>query len=123
MKRIIRQGTFENNSSSSHTITIMAEDKWNDFENTDKYLADWEGNLYLVDDLIKMMKNNPNVYDGVDLSSREECIKYLTKNEEYFTYKTWGDYDWSDWAEVDIEHFESPSGDKLVAVCTYGYNG
>lgn len=129
MKHIIRKGTFETNSSSSHSITIMTADKWDDFKNTDKYLADWEGKLYLVDDLIDGMKDNPDAYEGVDLSNREECIKYLTESgdewgcAEYFTYETWGEYDeWSDWAEVDVERFESPSGDKMVVVCTYGYN-
>lgn len=134
MKHIIRKETFETNSSSSHTITIMTADKWDDFKNTDKYLADWEGQLYLVDDLIDGIKDNPDAYpdvyeDNVDLSNREKCIKYLTKPHhgwayaEYFTYETWGEYDkWSDWAEVDVERFESPSGDKMVVVCTYGYN-
>ena len=33
MKRIIRQGIFETNSSSTHSLTIMTQDQWKEFKN------------------------------------------------------------------------------------------
>lgn len=126
MKKIIRNGTFETNSSSTHSITIMTADKWDEFKKTDKYLADWDGKLYLVDDLITDMKERPDLYKDVDLSNKETCVEYLTggRRPDYFTYENWGEYDkWANWAEAEVKHFESPSGDKMVAVCTYGYQG
>lgn len=133
MKKVVRKGTFETNSSSSHSLTIMTQDKWNEFETTDKWLADWDGELKLVDDLIERMKEEaekyPDLYKDVDLNDRQSCINYLTSpkgrwgSRDYYTYDTWGDYEWSDWAECYVEKFETPSGDKLVAVGAYGYNG
>lgn len=133
MKKIIRKGTFETNSSSTHSLTIMEASKWKEFETTDKYLADWEGNLFLVEDLIEehkdLAKKYPDSYHIENLEAREDWIKYFTKPNrwgcaEYFTHKTWGEYDiWSDWAEPFVEHFTTPSGDKMVAVGGYGYNG
>lgn len=127
MKKIIRRGLFESNSSSTHSLTIMPQDKWNEFKTTDKWLADWDGELYLVDDLIEEMKEEKekyhNYYKNVDLNDRQSCIDYLTEND-YYTYDTWGEHDtWSYWAETYVEEFETPSGDKMVAVGAYGYNG
>ena len=56
MKRIIRQSIFETNSSSTHSLTIMTQDQWKEFMKTDKWLADYSGELHLVDDLIPMIK-------------------------------------------------------------------
>lgn len=132
-KSIIRKGVFESNSSSTHSLAIMTQEKWNEFKTTDKYLAEWDGTLYMVEELIEKYKQLANQYPAIykidRLTTREDWIKYLTKPGEwgqanYFTYETWGDYDiWSDWAESYVEEFETPSGDKMVAVGGYGYNG
>jgi hypothetical protein len=34
----IRRGTFETNSSSAHSITIMSETNWEDFKNLKKFI-------------------------------------------------------------------------------------
>lgn len=126
MKRIIRRNTFETNSSSTHSLTINTAKQWEEFKTTDKYLANWDGELFLVDDLIKNELADQS--ETIDLSDREACIKALTKRDrwddaEYFTYEDWGTYEWSDWAEVDVQKFKTPSGDEMVAVACYGYNG
>ena len=133
MKKIIRRGTFETNSSSTHSLTIMEASKWKEFETTDKYLADWDGKLFTIEELIEEYKiladKYPDTYNIKNLNTREDWIKYLTKSNgwrgaNYFTYETWGEYDiWSDWAECYVEHFTTPSGDEMVAVGGYGYNG
>ena len=70
MKRIIRRNTFETNSSSTHSLTICTAEQWNEFKTTDKYLADWDGELFLVDELIEVMKikavEHPERYKDVD---------------------------------------------------------
>lgn len=127
VKHIVRKGTFETNSSSSHSLTILTKEKWDDFENTDKYLAAFDGNLYLVDDLIKEMKEdakkNPSRYENiVDLNDRASCINFLRSDlDRYYTFEEWGEYDvWSDCLESYAESFTTPSGDEMIAVGYYG---
>lgn len=126
MKKVIRRSTFETNSSSTHSLTIMTQEKWDEFKTTDKWLADWDGELYLVDDLIKEMKeaakNNPEDYKEVDLNDRKSCIEFLTESD-WFTYDMWGTYEWSNYLECYTQRFETPSGDKMIAVGYYGYDG
>lgn len=128
MKVIIRRKTFETNSSSTHSLNIVTQQQWDDWKEG-KYLAEWDGDLYLVDDLIEKVKNDfakhPAWFDeGFDPENREACIKYLTKNNgEYYTYEEWGSYDeWSDWAEVFDKSYTTPSGDKIHIYGCYGYD-
>ena len=124
MKRIIRQSIFETNSSSTHSLTIMTQDQWKEFEKTDKWLADYSGKLHLVDDLIPMIKK---YYPEVDCNDRQACIDFLTNPEEcderYYTYDTWGNFGWWESFQTYEEEFETPSGDKMIAVGIYGYDG
>ena len=45
MKRQVRRGAFETNSSSTHSITMCSESEFNEFENGNMYIEKWGSEL------------------------------------------------------------------------------
>lgn len=118
--KTIRRGVFETNSSSTHSISIVAEE---DFER-------W--------------RLNKNIFKvGDKFVEREEAIEELRKNEWFIKYhpdfdftdeelvdETFMDYGFTTYAdflnedlESFVDSFTTKSGDKIVAFGSYGYNG
>ena len=90
----IRRGVFETNSSSTHSLTILTKKEFDDYKN-DKLVFDrWANNL-------------------IDVDKKE-----LGCDSEY--------WDWSSFGgcfETFEREFTTPSGDKMVAIGFYGYDG
>lgn len=90
----IRQGVFETNSSSTHSICICTEAEYEAWKRGDK-LYDYYNNKI------------------VDLD--------VAKANGWGRFNTFAE--WADgWLEKYCEHYTSPSGDKLVAFGEYGEN-
>ena len=143
--RQIRRGTFETNSSSTHSITFCSLDSWEKWingttlfdDNTRKFL---EFSELTADDYIEAEKsynNNKRKYykDWSELtdSEREEYIykyvaslrkqeKSLSFEENGLTYQEFMQDCSSDGLQTETSYYTSPSGDKLVITCAYGYN-
>lgn len=130
MKRQIRRGVFETNSSSTHSLTICLKsdyDKWNNgkvflFKGSGWCYSDdnkpKKNHFYSKDECINFMKNSkypPG--EEVDWDNYENSIEYLRENEFYDS-----DYqnDYLEWFE---DEFTTPSGETVVAFGEYGYNG
>ena len=92
----VRQGVFETNSSSTHSITICTKEEYERFR---------AGEL-MCDRYGEGMKPTSEVERDEDGYCR------------YETYETLG----GDWLENDITPFTTPSGDEMVAICTYGHD-
>lgn len=93
MRKQIRHGVFETNSSSTHSLIICTEEDFEAFRKGKKIL-DWRDNL-------------------VDINEKDS-----DDNGDFRTYDQMGDY-----FEFYTEHFTTPSGDKMVAFGEYGYDG
>lgn len=98
MKRQIRRGVFETNSSSVHSLTMCTQsdyDRWKDGELIYDY---WDGKLISNDEL-------DDDYD----------------EGRYYTYDRFNDY-----GEFDYETFEdiftTKNGDAVVAFGYYGHD-
>ena len=108
MKRQIRMGTFETNSSSVHSLTIVGKDEF------DKFKA---GELLWY-------------RDGDKIVSKEELIEILKKwyeeeeidddaiSENSYSYDNIGGGEY----ETFEQEYTTKSGDKVVAFGYYGYN-
>lgn len=94
MKRVIRQGVFETNSSSVHTITICTKEEYNK----------WIDGELIYDDLTEKLVNK----NTVDVNH-----KY-----RYKTYENFGDN-----FSVYQEDYTSPNGEEYCAFGYYGYDG
>lgn len=133
----VRQGVFETNSSSTHSITIASQSDFDKWKNGEVYLNDewWSDKIndpnknktfLTVDEAVNLVKAWNDVYgddddDAVDYDSmgileKEEKIKA----HEIYTFE---DYFSKIWLETYKEHYTTEHGDDVVAFGYYGYDG
>lgn len=123
MKKQIRRGVFETNSSSTHSLTMMMKSDYERWQNENLYLYNggygWDFNkpvtnaLYTREEAIEFVKNS-RYYDPVDEISDE----YLKE----FDFISWDD-EGNEYLESFYKEFTTPSGETIVAFGEYGYNG
>lgn len=98
----VRQGIFETNSSSTHSLTMCTSSDYEKWKNGELIYDYYNDKLVPVTDKIKELKE-----DGDD---------------EYVTYENF-----QDWSYMDLESFEqrytTPGGEEIVAFGYYGYDG
>jgi hypothetical protein len=126
MKRQIRSGVFETNSSSTHSLTMMMKSDYEKWHNDKLYLYNGSGwgwdfskpvtnNLYTKDEAVRFVKSNryyKNVEDDeIDYEAFRDC-----------GFISWDD-EGSDYLEGFYEEFTTPSGETIVAFGEYGYDG
>lgn len=137
MKRQIRRGVFETNSSSTHSLTMCSEEEFEQWKNG-KVLFDEDGETFVkASELSNKDKeyaaqeyeDNKDEYSK-DWSELSETAKerYYTKyakendfiNEDAKTYDEWNnDYE----LETFVDKYTTKSGDRVVAFGKYGYDG
>jgi len=94
----IRIGTFETNSSSTHTLVIVSKEEWSKF------------------------KNGEMCFD----TYRETLVNEKDKEEDeygdrYRDFMGYGEYT-EDMDEFCVTH-KTPNGEEIVVFGYYGYNG
>ena len=121
--KTIRQGCFETNSSSTHSITMCKESDFNKWKNGEIYWHRWNDELVSKEEVEKEMaklkeefiSEHPD-YDKDDIDWEEQLEDYLNSDKEYYTYEEFNNYDY-----IEYETFED-SYDGVVAFGYYGYN-
>jgi hypothetical protein len=123
MKKQIRRGVFETNSSSVHTLTMCSGEEYKKWENGEvlfwrdadtfstreeiieelKVKKTWSGELYYPD-------TNWNDEDEVNDVFEEEGIQTC---DEFFD---------DEYYETFYDDYTTPNGDKVVVFGYYGYN-
>ena len=102
--RQIRCGVFETNSSSTHSITICTEEDYEKFVHGELVYDNWNEELMSRS---KAEQDGDGAADG--------------RYSDYGSFMS-GNTGWS-CLDTYTEHFTTPSGDKMVAFGTYGYDG
>lgn len=92
----IRRGVFETNSSSTHSLTIITKQDFDAYKNG-KLIFD---------------RYNSKLIDVKDKEADED-------DERYWVFDAFG----GEYFETDNTSFTTPSGDQVVAMCYYGYDG
>lgn len=137
MKRQIRRGVFETNSSSTHSLTMCSEEEFEQWKNGELLFDEWGSESFvkansLSDDDKKYAaqdyENHKDKFskDWSDLSESAK-EKYYTKyakennivDEDVKTYEEWRHSN----LETFVDRYTSKSGDKIVAFGKYGYDG
>lgn len=121
MKNRIRFGVFETNSSTTHDMVIMPEDEFNKWLERELYYCEEDGKLYTHDEVIdKLISKFTSMSREKAMDESDEDLMCAG----FSTYDAWNPDDrWGDCLEEDHNHYTSPSGDKLVIRCKFGYNG
>lgn len=131
----VRQGVFETNSSSTHSITIASQSDFDKWKNGEVYLNDewWSDEIndpnknktfLTVDEAVNLVKARDDVYgddDTVDYDSMD-ILEKEEKIEGYGIY-TFEEYFSKSWLEAYEEHYTTEHGDDIIAFGYYGYDG
>lgn len=146
----VRQGVFETNSSSTHTLTICSKEDYEDWERGDKFWLDndW-GKLqtnksFVTPEELEELTEKYNEDEQKRIDAGDKFAKILDMDKvlnERRDYDSWEDSYWDtersaleaytmdDWYQRngDLETYErtftSPSGDEMVAFGAFGYDG
>lgn len=119
--KLIRRGTFETNSSSTHSITMCKESDFDKWKNGEMYWDRWNESLVSKEEVEKEMaklkeefiSEHPD-YDEDDIDWEEQLEDYLNSDKEYYTYEEFNNYDY-----IEYETFE----DSYDGVVAFGYYG
>lgn len=130
MKRQIRRGVFETNSSSTHSLTMCLKSDYDKWVNGELLLyTGWgygypedyqpkENHFYTKEQVIEFEKSSyypPS--DDMNWNS-EEAEEHL-RERDWCTYENY-DNDYLEWFE---DTFTTPSGEIVMAFGQYGYDG
>ena len=125
MKKQIRCGVFETNSSSTHSLTMMMKNDYKRWRDSGLYLYNggygWDfnkptlNNLYTRDEAVAFAKNNKYYKDVED-----DKIDYTILKDCGFI--AWDDVG-NEYLESFYQEFTTPSGETIVAFGEYGYDG
>ena len=143
MKYVIRRSIFESNSSTSHSCVIMTEDQHRRWEDEKLYYYNSNGWRYMYEKLPKnkqpvdgMLYTQEEVLNflklaGYEYNPEEELVGYYDEDDDpldIFIYELDDDFvSASRWnnseLEADTNYYTTPSGEKIVVECCYGWDG
>ena len=101
MKRQIRRGVFETNSSSVHSLTMCTSSDYDKWKNGELVWSRWDDELIPITDEIKRSMDNDE--------------------REFLTYEQFSDYDYMEY-ETYSESFKTPSGETVYGFGYYGHD-
>ena len=142
----IRKNVFETNSSSTHTLAICTEDEYKDWQDGKLLFNKW--NETFVKNSINITKQDRKeaeerytIYKGkyykdwselTEAEREEYTYNYIAQQrrqeksfsfeEDGLTYQEFMQDCSNGGLETETSRYTSPSGDKLVITCAYGYN-
>ena len=100
MKRQIRLGVYETNSSMCHALSIITEQEYKDWEDGKLMFDTWDDEL--------ITKNQSDIDDDDDSRYAKNPEEYFDKYSEHF--------------ETYEREFTTPSGDNMIAFGYYGHD-
>lgn len=120
MKKQIRRGVFETNSSSVHSITMCSDDEYKSWMKGDAYIAD--SSIYTREEIIQELKVEKHWktkelrYPNVNWDDEDEVNELIYDND----YKTYSQY----FDDMEFETFDdsytTKGGEKIHAFGYYG---
>lgn len=137
MKRQVRRGVFETNSSSTHSITMCSEEEFESWKRGEVLFDEWgEREFVSANNLSDSVKEEARQYyeshkddfqkDWNDLSegAKQKCYTKYAKEIDLIDSdaKTYEEYMNEGYLETYVNRYTSKSGDKIVAFGKYGHD-
>lgn len=122
MKKVIRNGVFETNSSTCHSVIIMTEEQNKKWEKENLYY--YSGSRYY--NPFKELPEDKQPKAG-SLYTKDEVLEFYKligyESEEIYDFISYEDWCNSEYLERDTNYYTTPGGEKIVVKCKYGYDG
>lgn len=122
--RQIRNGVFETNSSSTHSLTMCMKSEYDKWVDGELYWDDWN-NVLVTKDVVEQELNKlreefredyPDYIQG-DENWEEKFFEYVDDDKQYYTYEEYEDYIEY---ETFFETLTTPAGEEVVSFGYYG---
>lgn len=130
--KTIRYGTFETNSSSTHSLLILSDEEQDLLDKEELYIAStYDYDLLTKEEYKQKMISEMTDFDYYDseLNFEENLAKFKdsdaygdNQNEFPRTLEELIDYETS-YLDHDVDRYTTKSGDQIVIHSFYGYNG
>lgn len=135
MKRQVRRGVFETNSSSTHSITMCSEEEFESWKRGEVLFDEWgEEEFVSANNLSDSVKEDARQYyeshkddfqkdwDDLSESAKQKCYTKYAKEVDLIDSdaKTYEEYMNEGYLETYVNRYTSKSGDKIVAFGKYG---
>lgn len=133
MKRQIRRGVFETNSSSTHSLTIVDEkdyDRWCDGEvllftgygyGYPKDNKPLENHFYTKEEAIAFEKSSKYAPSEDFDWNDDEAVMELLHDHEWYDEEYWSDY-YGEYYELFERSYTTHNNDTVVAFGYFGYD-
>lgn len=123
MKRQIRRGVFETNSSSVHSLTMCSAEEYKKWEDGEVLFWGERDKFATKEEIIAELKvmegwNGGLYYDDVDWDNEDDLHDVFS--DEYI--KSFDRFFENDWYETYSYRHTTPSGDEVVAFGYYGHD-
>lgn len=116
MKKI-RKNVFETNSSSTHSLVFCSDDEYKKIKSGRLYIGLYDDEFYTEEEFDKIVKEAAEEC-GVSV---EEVLDNPKRYEIPVTLDEWIDLDYN--LEYSEYTHTTKSGEKVHALCKYGYDG
>ena len=134
MNQVVRNKTFETNSSTSHNMVIIPDEYYEDWNNNKlwymrytwgdenkKLLEENNGSRLFTEEFLKshgVFTDEPDIDDYESEDEYEEAYNdWESLMEDFMNSDKWDNQD----LEGDEEVYTTKSGDKIHILCAYGY--
>ena len=118
MKRQIRRGVFETNSSSIHSLTMCMKSDYSRWAEDNK---PQKNHFYTKEEAITFEKSNKYAPSEDFDWNDEDAVMEMLHDNEWYDSDYWDDYYGSEY-ETFEENLTTPSGDEIIAFGYYGHD-
>lgn len=117
MKRQIRRGVFETNSSSVHSLTMCSNEEYDKWKKGEVLFLEEDEKFATREEIVEELKKSP-WYSDVNWDDEDRVDNILSDLD----VKTYEQFFEDKWFETFERHYTTPGGDKVVAFGCYGYD-